>query len=366
LIKRIDFLINSLRGGGAERVLVTLANKFIEKGYKVTVTVLNLDNAIFADDLDHRIELKSLNTKHARRSLIALINNYKYSNINRLLVFNHQLVILMLLVRKILRRDFYIIARNINNLSNKRDKEKSLWHKYIVFNIIKLFYKKVDYVICQSQGMAEDLQTNFNVPKKKISVINNPVSTKIKIRSNEGKDIIKNDNKKILFIGKLTEQKGIFYLLEAFNQLIKGLDNKVYLNIVGEGPLRSQIEEYISANNLTGHVFLKGFADDVEQYYSNSDLVVLTSLYEGFPNVLIESLTFGIPVVSFDCPSGPKEIIQNGVNGYLVEHLNVNKLVYYIKKALKEKWDKEIIKIGANKYSADSIATEYLTVLNNF
>lgn len=177
--REIFFLINSLGGGGAEGVCVNLANGLHDRGWRVTLVVLHLNNAVRQKDLKEGVRLVVLGKNHARTAPIALANYLRKHKPKKILVFNHQLAVLLILLRAVLLFDFKIIARNINTLSQKKAVETSFWHKHIVQGVTKLLYGKVDRMIAQSRGMAEDLASFYGVAEKKITIIHNPVSAAI-------------------------------------------------------------------------------------------------------------------------------------------------------------------------------------------
>ena len=133
------------------------------------------------------------------------------------------------------------------------------------------------------------------------------------------------DNKKVISVGRLTEQKGYNFLIEAWT-IIKNKKPDWTLEIYGEGDLYNELFQQIKDSNLENHVFLKGRTNQVQEKIIESSIFALSSKYEGFPMVLLESMACGVPVVSFDCETGPAEIIENNDCGILVENRNVLKL----------------------------------------
>jgi glycosyltransferase involved in cell wall biosynthesis len=356
---KIDLFINSLRGGGAERVCVNLANEFVRQGYNVQLNVLNLDSAVYHSDIDEGVIVNNLKQKHARSSIFSILQYLKKDKPSFILVFNHQIAVILVLLRAIFGINTRIISRNINTLSQKKKSEKSIWHKFIVFPVIRLLYKYVDHVIAQSEGMEEDLIDHFGFHPKNITVINNPISTKF---INENKKTDTNYNNQILFVGKLYPQKGVHFLLKAFKICLVRNKN-LKLLILGDGPLKRELEDLASELNIKNSVTFKPFTKDIITHYKESKMTVLSSLYEGFPNVLVESIAVGTPVVAFDCPSGPREIILEGTNGFLVDYKNINQLAENILKANEKNWDTEKIIESSRRYYPEVVFKKYTELI---
>jgi len=356
--KELVFLIGSLGGGGAEKVCVDLANQLVDDNIPVSLIVLNLYNSIYHTNIDKRIKLTVLNNNHARNSIIALgryIINHKPE---KFLVFNHQLAIILIILKIALLKKYKIISRNISNLTQKKIHEPSFWHRNIVSYFVKKIYGHVNKIIAQSNGMRDDLISNFNFDARKIIVIYNPISPSIEMTLQNINLSEIEKRHEIIFAGRLNYVKGIDYLINAF-KIINQTDEALKLRIVGDGPLKNDLIKMAKNYNLLDHIIFEGFQKNIADYLLYGKLTILTSLYEGFPNVLIESLAVGTPVVSFDCPNGPKEIIQNGVNGYLVRFKDVNELVDKILISLRKEWDPIIIQETSKRFSSSKIFAEY-------
>lgn len=357
--KEVTLVIRSLGGGGAEKVCLNLANQFVNHGVGVKVLVLHLKNSVYDTQLDPKIMLVNLNTYHARNSLYKLFRYISKNKPKRLLVFNHQLAVALVVVCSFMRDKPKIIARNINTLSEKAKNENSFWHKYVVSYLVKILYNKVDFIIAQSFGMKADLVKNYGISEDKIAVINNPISAEY-----ESVPSIKSGDEQryILCVGRLEKAKCFHFAIDSLAR-VKERFPDLKLMIVGQGSLRNWLEEYARNLRLEDSVVFKGFQSDLNYIYQNAELTILTSAYEGFPNVLVESIALGTPVVSVDCPSGPKEIIIDGLNGYLVCNRNIEEFSSKVIEALTRKWDFEKIKASAAKYSSSSISKKYLNVI---
>jgi len=131
------------------------------------------------------------------------------------------------------------------------------------------------------------------------------------------------------------------------------------LRIFGNGPLRATLAEYVETLNLTNNVFFEGYIDDVSQIYQNLTGLLLTSQYEGFPNVMIEALASGIPVISFDFKSGPSEVIVNGINGFLVDNRSIDLLAQRMIQLVQNPLNDLSIRESVHRMGIGTIADEY-------
>src|SRR5690606_20164019 len=138
-----------------------------------------------------------------------------------------------------------------------------------------------------------------------------------------------------LCVGRLEAQKAFHYAIHAFHDVLKDYPY-VRMKIIGKGSLERDLKKLAADLGVEGSVDFEGFKENVIPYYIKARATVLTSLYEGFPNVLLESIALGTPVLAFDCPSGPKEIVVDGVNGWLINYQDVDGLARSMRKVLSE------------------------------
>ena len=130
--------------------------------------------------------------------------------------------------------------------------------------------------------------------------------------------------------------------------------------MIGNGNLTESIKELADKKGLSNCVSFDGVCKNMENIYAKADMVVLSSEYEGMPNCLIEAIGCGIPIVSYDCPIGPREIVVDNVNGYLVQYNNINQLAERIIDGLNREWKEADIRKTAEKFDVSYIADEYL------
>ena len=140
---------------------------------------------------------------------------------------------------------------------------------------------------------------------------------------------------KFITIGRLVPLKGHKYLIEAFSRVKREVPNSK-LFIIGDGPIKDQLKMMIQKKNLENDIFLLGLRENPFKFLANSDVFVFSSLYEGFPNVLLEAMACGLPIISTNCKTGPYEILDNGKYGFLVKVMNSIDLVEKMKLLAKD------------------------------
>ena len=307
LKSKITFLISSLGGGGAEKVCVSIANKFAENGWKVDLVVLNLKEKTYLSDISSSINLVVLDVNHMRYSGISLAKYIFKNKTNLFLVFNHELAVILAIIRILLRFKIVIISRNISVLSIKikQLENQSFFKRSIVKSLIKYFYNKIDFVINQSQGMHNDLISVFPNLLTNSCVIYNPISSQIADYANKF-DLTKIEKNYLLCVGRLEQVKGFEFAIEGFAGISKKFPN-LRLKIVGHGKFKHELKKAIEYE-VSDKIDFEGFKKDIIQYYLYAKATILTSMYEGYPNVLIESIAMNTPVVAFKCPGVPVKL----------------------------------------------------------
>ena len=360
-------MISSLSGGGAESVCVNIANTFVKKGWQVDLLILNLNDEAYFKYLSDKVNLVILNVNHARYSIFPLISYIFKNKIKTVLIFNYELTVIFVILRLILRLKINIISRNINTLSFKIKKfeQQSFWTKYVVKTLIKYFYTKTDHVINQCKAMQKDLILYFPNFKHNSSIIYNPLPIHIidYVKNYDLKQI--NKENYLLCVGRLEKQKAFHYAIEAF----AGISDKfpdLRLKIVGKGSLENDLRQKARDCSVSSKVDFEGFQSNILPYYLYAKATLLTSYYEGYPNVLIESLALNTPVISFDCPGGPSEIIQDGINGFLVNYLDIEDLKHKISFMIEHNFDYRKLKTSMEKNQIKKIFKQYEDLVNSF
>ncbi|WP_192349185.1 glycosyltransferase [Algoriphagus sp. Y33] len=359
----ILFVINSLRLGGAEKICIELANAFVERGIAVDLMVLELREAVLQERLNPKVRLINLEINHARQSFFSIKNILVKSNYGEVLVFTFQLSVVLVLIRKLYGLKFRITARAINNLSEKFRRETSLWHKYVGQFLIRKFYFDVDTIIAQSSGMQKELEDLRGTGRTTIKTIFNFHQLRsLNELFVDGKGVGQEGQCNLLFVGKLKPQKNVGFLLEVAHELKKA-GQYFHFTIVGDGPEMKSLLELRGKYALEKEVTFAGMQKNVSQFYAKASVMLLGSWYEGFPNVILEAMEYGIPAVCVNCPSGPEDIIINGENGKLVEGHHVRTFSEEVIQVLHTKWDRDVIRNSLKRFSKDAAVQKYVDLL---
>lgn len=360
----IHIFIARMGIGGAERVCVNLANEFARKGNEVHIVVLNLENDVNTHLLDKGVQVHSLEVSRLRYSFFAMLRYVKKFKPPFLFVFGNEMAVILNKLKKIHLINTPVIVRVLNNVNISLSKEDNV--SPIVENYLKKAQKQLadmDHVIAQCDAMKEMLLVKKLLEEDQVTRVYNPVSADLICKTMEIKvPYDKRDKERIrqiVFIGRLDPQKNLPHLVEAFALVNKKMSNTC-LRLIGNGSLTESIKDLVESKGLSQCVSFDGVCKNMETVYSKADMIVLSSEYEGMPNCLIEGIGCGIPVVSYDCPIGPREIVVDDVNGYLVKYNDIMQLAEKMLACLQRDWNEEDIRKTAGKFDVSYIADEYL------
>lgn len=357
-MNRTTLLIDSLGGGGAEGVCVTIANGLAERGWRVDLLVLSLNEAKYLDRVHGGVNLINLQQNRPRASSLKIFRFILRARPKEIIVFSPDLAVILIMLKFLFRFQTKIIVRNINTMSRILDEKKGFYQSVIVKSLFNVFFSKADHIINQCKAMEADFVTTYPRAATKTSVIYNPVNPHLEMIAKENQVVPEASEPYLLCIGRLVEQKSFHLAIEAF-KIIAELYPSLRLKILVQGPLERALRAKAEHLSLGRRVDFEGFQKETTRFYLGAKATVLTSIYEGFPNVLIESITLGTPVVAFDCPSGPCEIIEEGVNGFLIEPQSVEALAIAFKKVLRGRLSESRIKETAKRFSSQKIIDDY-------
>lgn len=366
---RLIFFIPTFAGGGAERVASHLI-PYLSKHFDLLIVLIEKK---IEYNIHDNIKIHFLSNKPL--SLFGHILNFplhiiKFIKIlmevkpDAVLSFMEQANIINLL-SAFFNKHKTIISQRTNPI--KQYENKGLLGIIIKF-LSRIFYKKADKILSVSQGVKDKLTANYHIKDEKILVISNPVIIKKANMQTSSKTLL-NGSRYILNVGRLDiKTKGLDVLLAAFSIICK-IFSDIYLVIVGEGKDRENIISLSEKMGLKEKIILTGWQKNPFQYMNDAELFILSSNYEGWPNVIIEAMSQGCPVIATDCETGPKEIIKDNKFGILAPVKNPDEIARAAIKLLSDKNLKEHYReMGikrAKEFDIEIIGKKYADVIKS-
>jgi glycosyltransferase involved in cell wall biosynthesis len=351
LKKRYDVLFHvpSLKGGGAERVAVELARFFVQQERSVGFFV---HDGEVAYDLPSGVELIVAQSRGHFKRVAEFGTLLKITEVHAVISLLPYANLISLLANLGRKRCVRLLVSEHQSYANFRPvglKER------IKFNLLTRLYARSDAIVAVSSGVASDLRQRLgDAGSSKIVVIHNPcyIHDAVPTLRHSATSLFT-----VLAVGRLVPDKGFDVLIDAFSAVSRKLAG-ARLVIVGEGPGRKELEAQIARLGLAGKVALPGFKRNIADEYRRADLFVLPSRAEGFGNVLVEAMSFGIRIVSTNCP-GPAEILANGAYGTLVPVENTGALAEAILNAVSAESEPGKLIRRAQDFSLELIGAQY-------
>jgi len=346
-MKKVIFFLSSLEEGGAQRVVSILSNNLSERDFDIEV--LTYYNEDINYELSNKVKVVSV-IKETNSNNILTNSLWIKKHFNK----NGDIIVSFL-------APFNMLALAINNklpiiVADRNDPSRVPGNK-IVRKLRDLLYKKANMVVLQT----ETNRKYFSYIKN-TKVIYNPIDMK----ENAGLALRSKKSNKIVSVARLMPQKNQLMLIDAFNE-IKDKYKDYKLVIYGEGTSRDELQKHIDELDLTEKIVLAGNSKDVFNDIKDAKIFVLSSNYEGMPNSLIEAMCLGLPVISTRV-SGTEELIEDGMNGFIIDVNSKEQLVYKLNKLLedeklREEFGEKAIELN-KKLAVDVISKQWIDCIN--
>lgn len=322
---RITFVSPSLRCGGAERCLTLLTRGLLKRGHPVAVITLYPEGDDFYELPPGAGRIALGINEDSPTAIHGLINNVsrlralgsaiRSTEPEVVISHIHQTNVMTILAVGRASLPVVVVEHNEPGMSAGR----RIWDR-----MRRLTYPHAQMLVSVSQGV----NNHFDwLPETKRAVIHNPLEICESDPPDAGPEVTPQaDRKSMVAMGRLTAQKGFDLLLAAFRR-VTDLHPDWSLTVIGDGELRKELEAQRDELGLTNKVWFAGLLSNPIALLRNADLFVMASRYEGFPYAALEAMACGLPVIYTDCPSGPREIISDGIDGLLVPSGNLEALV---------------------------------------
>jgi glycosyltransferase involved in cell wall biosynthesis len=380
---RIAIFIYCLRGGGAQRRTITLANGFVERGHAVDLVVVSADESrgvplhpgvrVVPLDRGWRHTLEWLNGPINVRGLFTagatpvLARYLKREHPDVLLSGASHVNLVAAFARRLSGTNVPLVLRASNypsgNLHWRPLRQQGI--RRLLRRTLGIVYPWADHIVAVSKGVAQDIQSLTGLPDDRVTTIYSPVvGPYIASRAAEPVDHPWANDRRvplILAAGRLTVQKDYPTLLRAFVRV--RAEREAHLVILGDGRQRDRLEALVGELGIGANVAMPGRVDNPFAWMSKAAVFVLSSAWEGLPGVLIEAIACGCPVVSTDCPSGPREILEDGALGPLVPVRDEKALAAAILSVLASPTPREKLLHRAESFRIDAGVDAYLRVL---
>lgn len=374
---KIVYCLNSIRYlGGIQRVTVVKANALAEiEGNEVYLIVTDNKNGIITEPLSPKVHLIDLDINYYeddykshwnvlkgifikrrehKKLLTSVLNEIQPDIVISVGQSEKNMIPSIKGKWKTIREFHYTKDYRFNHAHSIFDKILAYWGNIYDYSF-KI--KKYDHIVTLTQ---EDKNTNWK-GWENVSVIPNPST----FQTNETSTL---NEKKVISVGRLATPKNYASLIRAFKNVADKHPDWI-LEIYGDGPQEVELKSLITQLNLEKHVFLKGFSSNVKEVIINASIFALSSVFEGFGLVIVEAMACGLPVVSYACPCGPKDIITEGKDGFLVnvndEVTLANQINVLIENEKLRKQMSDAAKIKADQYNIENITSMWMNLFNS-
>lgn len=355
---KIAFFIRALKGGGAQRDTILLANEIAARGHAVELLTLVPEGAL-RPLVSERVAIVPIAGGKLRSAVPGLRRALIVRGPDVLIAAEAAPNLIALVAARLLPKDIRprIVLREVGSPSIAQRLDPYRQNR-IAYRVLRLAYRLADVVVTLTEGARRDLAQNFGVPEEKIARMSANAVIDAAIANLPD---TKRETGLIVSVGRLSPEKEHAILIRAFAKLAH-LGWR--LEIAGEGPMREPLLALIHELGVERSVMLTGFVNDPFSVFRRAELVVSSSLYEGFGNAIVEALACGTPVVATDCPYGPREILADGRYGLLVPVGDADALALAMNQAMAATPDRAALRARAATHTVARAADALLGIID--
>ncbi|WP_019591002.1 glycosyltransferase [Thioalkalivibrio sp. ALE20] len=363
---RLAVLVSYTGDGGVEKMMNHLLRGFVDAGVQVDLLLLKARGG-HVEDIPAEVNVIRLDARTSLLALPAVTRYLRRQCPDALLAAKDRAGRVALRARRLARVPTRIVLRMGMHLSGSLA-DKTALQRWLRYRPVRRLYPHADAIVAVAQPVADDLARIGGIPSERFRVIANPViSPSLSARAEEAAEhpwleaATRSETPVILAVGRLRPQKDFATLLRAFALL--HARRPCRLIILGEGPERDRLQGLARELGIADHVDLAGFRSNPYPFMRAANLFVLSSRFEGSPNVLVEAMALGTPVVSTDCPSGPREILAGGRLGPLVPVGDAPALADGMARGLEAPVEPALLQQAVADYTIARSARTYLDTL---
>lgn len=357
--KKIAFVLPNLHAGGAERVAIRLMHGFRAAGHDVEFVLMKREGALL-QDLPADVRVVDLGAARVRSALKPLTQYFRDTPPDAVQVRMWPLTVASIIARRRARAHSRLVVSDHAMMSKQLARQPIA--RALLGWSVRVFYPLADSRVVVARDAATDLARLSGLSGDRFTVIYNPVEEAPQTSPTANIDALwGNADGRIISVGTLKHQKNHSLLLRSFARVRR--QRAARLMIVGSGPLEGELKQLAQSLGVVDDVIFTGLIIAPWAHYQTADLFVLSSDYEGYPNVMVEAMRCGLPVVSTDCDSGPREILDGGKYGALVPVGDEAALAEAILANLERKHDSTHIRARAEALSGAGTVQQYLDLL---
>lgn len=363
-MNRYSFFLHAFYGGGAEKVIITVANQLAQRGEQVDLVVGKAEGPI-KHLVDSAVNVIDLDCDRTYKAIVPLARYLRSAQPLALLTSIIHANVVAGLAHGLARSPARLILREANP-EHTAIQSFSAVKGWVMKRLAYWTYRRADLIISVSKALEKTVREDLDIRHPNaVAVIYNPITPDLKALSDQplAQDLVVHEELPlVLGVGRLVEAKGFRILLKAVAKLNN--THPVQLVIAGQGDDLNYLESLADKLGISEHVSFPGFVTNPLPLMKRASVYVMSSYLEGMPNALIEALACGTPVVSTDCPTGPREVLENGKHGALVPMGDVDAMAQAIAGVLDGKAAQVDIDEFVRRFDLDVIVDQYLAAMN--